>query len=487
MDTKEQIARLKAAINNRKRAIAQSYSGPNRVLVLNSGSAAPPPIQVTSVVHPSVHRPLSRMSKNRRLVVAKTSNSEPPPNTSNAKTEVAEFVSSGNKLVRVGKSSADTRKCGANSVPFFQLTSLNSGAKSRTSFVSTNPKRPNKIVVNDVEYKVDSFRKKLVRVGAPPPTPASTKKRPRVTEMRPPKRIMIGKTAYAKTKSGNLIPIGQTFCPHYTRGKCRLAHRCPFIHDPHRRAICRRYLFSNSCALGGETCPLSHSASWRNAPLCVFHTTRPGACRDPLCRFVHATAPTSSEGETTAPTRVCRKFARGGFCDVGFPKPQVSVSGGHRDDSVVLCRERHVWVCPDADAGIPCSFGDKCKLPPCRLIRKGLDPVKYQQADSARNVKAPLETAGDILISEQATDLRKPDFVSGFNPRRSSQASNGEDKFRRFEAYGSNYSEESDSESEQSDVEVEDDNKSDNDTDGGSDEYNEGDIVDLDWEGDEAI
>ncbi|KAJ3141397.1 hypothetical protein HK100_007227 [Physocladia obscura] len=399
---KMQIARLKAAIEQRKREQQQQQLLQPR----RQQSLAVPATAKSSVAHPKSH--------NRVLV---RQNGPSAPTTISP--QIPKFIVVGNKLIREGV-----------------------GIRGH-------------IIVNGVEFKVDSRRKKLVRVDALPTGPKSKTN----VQIHTPKRVLIGKIAYAKSISGNLIPITKTYCKHYMRGKCKLAQKCPFIHDPSRRLICHKFVFLGTCD-ANNACPLSHIPTPHNTPLCSYFISKRG-CKNTECKFIH---------EKPQPgAKVCLEFAREGFCTKGLP------------DGKEKCLARHVWVCPDVDDGKKCSLGDKCKLPPCSLIRKGLDPGKYLnqsnngQLGKATNEKKSVEVkTGDE--QEQEQEVRKPDFLRNFNPRVTSVGEYDPNEI------AARYAPPSDDEDQS---ELDEDEDEEMESYGNDFGIEEGDIIDLDWDGDE--
>ncbi|RUS31837.1 hypothetical protein BC938DRAFT_476952 [Jimgerdemannia flammicorona] len=143
------------------------------------------------------------------------------------------------------------------------------------------------------------------------------------------------------TMNGTGIAITKkrtVYCQFYCRfGKCKRGPACPYIHDPARRFLCRRFL-QGTCPLTTETCPLSHAPTPHTMATCQHF--QHGACKRVNCPFPHVRV------NRSAP--VCRAFALQGYCGLGLE-----------------CRKRHVWCCPDfADTG-------KCPNVRCRLPHVG--------------------------------------------------------------------------------------------------------------------
>lgn len=117
-------------------------------------------------------------------------------------------------------------------------------------------------------------------------------------------------------------------------GKCPQQPRCPFIHDPKRRAICPRFL-QNKCPKPANLCRLSHQPTPNIIPHCV-HFQR-GRCTNTECIFSHVHV------RPDAP--VCRAFAMEGYCSKGLE-----------------CRDKHIHVCPEFAETGKCSNAN-CRLP----------------------------------------------------------------------------------------------------------------------------
>jgi hypothetical protein len=124
------------------------------------------------------------------------------------------------------------------------------------------------------------------------------------------------------------------YCGFYTRyGKCPNAGRCPFQHDPARRAICPRFL-QNRCKKG-LACKLSHTPNQHNMPHCVHF--QKGNCKNDPCIYIHV--------RVSQDAPVCKAFAMEGYCQKGL-----------------TCDEKHIHVCPEFAETGKCSNAN-CRLP----------------------------------------------------------------------------------------------------------------------------
>ncbi|ORY14597.1 hypothetical protein BCR34DRAFT_560291 [Clohesyomyces aquaticus] len=109
-------------------------------------------------------------------------------------------------------------------------------------------------------------------------------------------------------------------CAAFTAtGVCKKGPRCPYVHDPEKTAICKRFLYKDNCVYG-NTCPLSHEPSPHRSPTCTHFLER--RCTKQNCRYAHINV------NPAAP--VCEAFARRGYCEKGS-----------------ACAERHAFECPD--------------------------------------------------------------------------------------------------------------------------------------------
>ncbi|KAI7908089.1 uncharacterized protein BX663DRAFT_492947 [Cokeromyces recurvatus] len=125
------------------------------------------------------------------------------------------------------------------------------------------------------------------------------------------------------------------YCGFYTRyGKCPNGSRCPFLHDPNRRAICPRFL-QNRCKKTASTCRLSHTPSPHIMPHCVHF--QKGHCTNDPCIYMHV--------KVSSDAPVCRAFAMEGYCPKGLE-----------------CDEKHIHVCPEFAETGKCSNAN-CRLP----------------------------------------------------------------------------------------------------------------------------
>merc|ERR1712079_130110 len=111
----------------------------------------------------------------------------------------------------------------------------------------------------------------------------------------------------AKQKSINTILKSQTrskqYCMFYNKfGKCKKKEDgvCPYIHDPEKVAVCRKFLQGNCFR---DACLLSHKVAPEKMPNCKYYLE--GVCsRDP-CPYRHVKVSDSAD--------ICPDFLKG-FC-----------------------------------------------------------------------------------------------------------------------------------------------------------------------------
>ncbi|KAJ3226744.1 hypothetical protein HDU81_007123 [Chytriomyces hyalinus] len=306
-------------------------------------------LQVGSTAHvspstppPSVPAVSAISSRNKTLVLNKSDESA---SVVAAPKNIPQFITSGNKLVRAGvviKKVPDLN----DSYKVFKggITKVFRKPPSKPTFAKSLKGGKKQVVIDGVAFRIDPHGRKLVRVNTENPRLATGA--PQKTSVPPsfkatPKRVLIGKRAFVRSKKGNLIPQKEGYCSN------------------------------------GADCP-----------------------------------------------------------------------------------DRHVWVCPDVDAGKSCSKGVKCRLPPCILIRKGVDVSKYMKKKDVAEEEDP---------EDEMAALVKPDFVVGFQARKARPYDGEEAEF------------------DPSLVEL--DGESSEDDEDGSDQgglngdvVNDGDVIDLEWD-----
>lgn len=116
-------------------------------------------------------------------------------------------------------------------------------------------------------------------------------------------------TSY-KNRSINTIIKSQTrskqYCMFYNKfGKCNKKEKgmCPYIHDPSKVAVCRKFLQANC---HNDNCLLSHQVAPEKMPSCKFYLQ--GLCTKDPCPYRHVNVNPDAE--------VCPDFLKG-FCPAG--------------------------------------------------------------------------------------------------------------------------------------------------------------------------
>ena len=117
-------------------------------------------------------------------------------------------------------------------------------------------------------------------------------------------------TSY-KARSINTILKSQTrsrqYCMFFNKfGKCNKKEKgiCPYIHDPEKVAVCRKFL--NGTCVNLESCLLSHKVAPEKMPSCKFFLE--GNCTREPCPYRHVKVNDGAE--------VCQDFLKG-FCARG--------------------------------------------------------------------------------------------------------------------------------------------------------------------------
>jgi len=135
-------------------------------------------------------------------------------------------------------------------------------------------------------------------------------------------------TSY-KQRSINTILKSQTrskqYCMFFNKfGKCKKKEDgvCPFIHDPEKIAVCRKFLQGNCFK---DACLLSHKVAPEKMPVCKYYLE--GLCSKDPCPYRHVKVSDSAE--------ICPDFLKG-FCPLydncmkrheNQPKPSTSKTG----------------------------------------------------------------------------------------------------------------------------------------------------------------
>lgn len=191
------------------------------------------------------------------------------------------------------------------------------------------PKPARTIQINGAAYRVSRNGRQLQRVhprasppnGAPTPTPSKKVYLAREGEfveatpgiLRLSRESMTRQSiTQARKKSIQTLLRSQTkskqFCMFYNKfGRCqkRAQGLCPYLHDPAKVAVCRRFL-NGSCPKSPEECLLTHKVSPDKMPACKFFQL--GQCGRDHCPYNHV--------KVSEDAAICRPFLRG-FCAKG--------------------------------------------------------------------------------------------------------------------------------------------------------------------------
>ncbi|OBZ87685.1 Zinc finger CCCH domain-containing protein 7, partial [Choanephora cucurbitarum] len=188
-----------------------------------------------------------------------------------------------------------------------------------------------------------------------------------------------------------LKPKKKRVCGFFTRyGKCPNATRCPFIHDPTRRAVCPRWL-KGQCTK--PNCRLSHTPNDHIMPHCV-HFQR-GKCTSNNCIYPHV--------RVSPDAPVCRAFATEGYCAKGLE-----------------CDEKHLHVCPEFAETGKCSNAN-CRLPHVAKSQKQSGIIKlgswmnpqYFYAQQAAKKEKRLRQQQQQLEQQQQQQQQKIQQLEG--------------------------------------------------------------------------
>ena len=168
-----------------------------------------------------------------------------------------------------------------------------------------------------------------------------------------------------KSRSINTILKSQTrakqYCMFFNKfGKCNKRDKgvCPYIHDPEKVAVCRKFLHGNCYK---EVCLLSHKVAPEKMPSCKFFLE--GLCTKENCPYRHVKVSENAE--------ICDDY-RKGYCPNGSDcKKKHEDSSKVKDNSNVEKSELQ------NNASI--SKNSK-RIPPVKPKRKSLGPATMKEA-----------------------------------------------------------------------------------------------------------
>ncbi|KAJ1948659.1 hypothetical protein EC988_005085 [Linderina pennispora] len=294
--------------------------------------------------HPYSHSYHPRPSRNLRLVVKNDASSAPGPDSPST---ASQYMSSGNKLVRVGSGSEASIRPPAPRPPRRTVVrpsriGRNLTLKNPAEPPAEPPAKPpaeteappasvnsrGTIEVDGKQYLVSSTKLRLLRGSAE----ASAAGESSATDSNGSQQATsddapitpIDSESYVRTGSSSLV-----------RTRVLQEHRTMREKEKEQRQrLCPQFMYG-CCKFASSKCRNSHTPSPMNTPVCS-HFQHDKCTRDP-CLFLHV--------KTNANAPICRPFVFAGFCEKG-PK----------------CLHRHVWECPDWVEKNRCSRS-KCRFP----------------------------------------------------------------------------------------------------------------------------
>ncbi|KAI8994763.1 hypothetical protein BDB01DRAFT_846768 [Pilobolus umbonatus] len=341
---KERIASLSRAIEQQKSINRGAI--PSRGSTRGRGYPTPLPyrsrsgnMSISSVnktyIKPPVNKPIIPIQSHNKTLIS-TQNAPPSLNKAtprrnlvlNNKNSVHSVDTAGRKQVSVD--GVDFVVKGKKLI----RKDLFDSAVTKSSLLNTAPKMMKRTTKSPKKW---SKSKNLILGSTPPPIRKKTKlnrtQRGNMVFIRHPEGyVRHGRKSLILTTQKRHKP---QYCGFYTRyGKCPKEGRCPFRHDPSRRAICPRFLL-NRCKKNSNQCKLSHTPNEHIIPHCVHF--QKGLCKNDPCIYSHVKV------SNDAP--VCKAFAMEGYCSKGNE-----------------CEEKHVHVCPEFAETGKCSNAN-CRLP----------------------------------------------------------------------------------------------------------------------------
>ncbi|KAJ1644676.1 hypothetical protein LPJ64_003660 [Coemansia asiatica] len=377
-ELKRQIALLQSAIISQRPSVGKSAR--------YSSSLFRPHSQRFSPV-----RPVVRPSRNMKLIVKDESQANGKKQQENAFTteirgsdsdNMVKYVSSGNKLVRVGSGLSTVSSSHMASVrrpsPGFGLVRPRNSSMTLRNAGQDHSSSSRVVNIDGEAYVRKGRGNKLVRASAAPEKPASNNNNARAGGSIENKRIIsIDGEDFIRSKSGSLIRISalRKYNRYRDSNDYRRAAVAAFkASKRQKKRLCTKFLY-DKCESTADECAFSHELGPETVPLCLHYQR--DMCTKPSCRFVHI------KDNPEAPT--CRDFVYKGFCPKG--------SG---------CKHRHIWQCPDwVEKG-------KCMHKKCKL------PHPFPSKKSASGAQTSVETA---LGARQMSNEDEEHFVKSYIQR----------------------------------------------------------------------
>ena len=198
----------------------------------------------------------------------------------------------------------------------------------------------------------------------------------------------------AKQKSINTILKSQTrskqYCMFYNKfGKCKKKEDgvCPYIHDPEKIAVCRKFLQGNCHK---DKCLLSHKVAPEKMPTCKFYLE--GICTKDPCPYRHVKVNDSAE--------VCPDFLKG-FCPLDKK-----------------CLKRHVDVPRKQLSENSLETPSSKKVAPVKPKRKSMGHTPMTPMEKKKPRTRYFEESNDqikpdsdnVIVEEKPDDMKNDSF-----------------------------------------------------------------------------
>ncbi|KAI8354671.1 hypothetical protein BD560DRAFT_484485 [Blakeslea trispora] len=360
------------------------HTGPNKTLVNTSNHRVhPSPVHQTPTINkpvPSHHRTWT-LNNNTKSSITKSVDVATGRNQ--VSIDGVDFIVKGKKLIR--KDLVDTNMASS----------------------SLHLNAPKVLIRRTIKRQRD--KNKNMVIGHPPLMKRASRKRGKgghlVYTREPEGYVRHGPSSLVLKNT--LRPKKKRTCGFFTRyGKCPNATRCPFIHDPSRRAICPRFL-KGQCTK--PNCRLSHTPNHHIMPHCV-HFQR-GHCTSDNCIYPHV--------RVSVDAPVCKAFATEGYCLKALD-----------------CDEKHLHVCPEFAETGKCSNAN-CRLPHVAKSKKQSGIIKLgswmnpqyfyaqqaakkekrqKQQEQLQKLQQPPKEEEDMLTREEKREKEEQDgFVRLFD------------------------------------------------------------------------
>ncbi|XP_014558438.1 hypothetical protein COCVIDRAFT_94637 [Bipolaris victoriae FI3] len=184
-------------------------------------------------------------------------------------------------------------------------------------------------------------------------------------------------------------------CRMFTSAGVCSRHGCPYVHDPDKQAVCKRWFYKDACPMG-EQCSLSHEASPHNAPTCLHFQA--GRCANDGCRFAHV--------RTNPAALNCEAFGNLGYCEKGDK-----------------CAELHAHECPSFANTGTCRYGNECRLGHVRRASRMRKTTRLSSPAGSPSSNTPnrSRTPEDMVTVEDNLEQITPKAGADHEPRQFTQ------------------------------------------------------------------